>query len=75
MALQVRGQAQEVAKEERTHDVSKVLVLSDRNWIKMVMQGGENTHMLIFFESLDCLECRQYSKVLRQLANETKGKP
>lgn len=51
------GQAQK--KKDET-DPSKVLTITDANWIKKIMHPGEKTHMLIVFESLfDCPDCRR----------------
>mmetsp|Transcript_22200 Transcript_22200/g.29703 ORF Transcript_22200/g.29703 Transcript_22200/m.29703 type:complete len:86 (+) Transcript_22200:46-303(+) len=50
-------------------------MLTDKNWIKKVMHGGEKTHVLIAFESLSCQECRKYATTLAMLAEQTKGAP
>ena len=61
------GQAQG-EKEKEKHDPSKVLYITDQIWVKEVMHGGEQTHMLISFEKLDCNGCRKQSSVMAKLA-------
>jgi len=39
------------------------------------MHEGENTYMMIFFEDLDCTECRKHATVIGRLAKHTSGSP
>ena len=39
------------------------------------MHGGEQTHMLVFFDRIDCAECRKHATVIQQLVDATQGAP
>lgn len=52
-----------------------VLTVTDKNWVKKIMHGGEQTHMFVMFETLDCQDCRKYGTTLAKLAKDTNGSP
>ena len=50
-------------------------MLTDQNWIQEIMHKGDKAHLFIFFENLDCKECRKNGKVMSELAKHTQGSP
>ena len=47
---------------------SKVLTLDNDNWQKMILSGGKNTYIFIYFEKHECKQCRMDMNAVQQLA-------
>ncbi len=43
-----------VDESEQEESKDGIVRVTDSDWVKQIMQGGDKTHMLIVFETLDC---------------------